>query len=123
MSSTERWVYERELEARSARGAYSRAAPRYARCTTSTLQWPAAEDYTRGNLLNRKARAAGHDPRSLFSGPAYVAYARASEGLIRFWEDVSPRITLAEFSEKATGVRTDAGETARQSAHAQWLKP
>ncbi|MFD4918892.1 hypothetical protein ACFWNR_37530 [Streptomyces virginiae] len=75
----------------------------------------AAEDYTNGFMLNRQARAAGVDPISLFSGPAHVAYARASEDLIRFWEEVSPRITLAEFAEQVTGVRTGAGETARHA--------
>ncbi len=79
------------------------------------MQWLAAEDYTRGNLLNRRARAADVDPRSLFSGPSHVAYARASEDLIRFWEDVSPRVTLAEFTEQVTGIRTGAGETARNA--------
>ncbi|MEU7604979.1 phage capsid protein, partial [Streptomyces sp. NPDC041003] len=106
----------------SARGAYSRAEIREMYDEHLYVQWLAAEDYTRGILLNRKSRAAGHDPRALFSGPAHVAYARASEELIRFWEDVSPRITFAEFSEGVTGVRTGAGETARSSAHAQWLK-
>ncbi|MGW0465424.1 hypothetical protein ACWDX6_09160 [Streptomyces sp. NPDC003027] len=75
----------------------------------------AAEDYTRGFMLNRKARAAGVDPFSLFSGPAHVAYGRASEDLIRFWEKVSPRITLTEFTEQVTGVRTAAGDTARNA--------
>ncbi|MEV6395581.1 phage minor capsid protein [Streptomyces sp. NPDC051907] len=122
MSATERWVYERELEARAAREAYSRDEIRAMYEEHIYVQWLAAEDATRGHMLTKKAEAAGVDPRNLFKGPAHVAYARASEDLIRYWEDVSPRITLAEFTEQVTGVRTGAGETARQSTHAQRLK-
>ncbi|WP_149184510.1 phage minor capsid protein [Streptomyces sp. TRM49041] len=122
MSATERWVYERELEARAAREAYSREEIREMYQEHIYVQWLAAEDATRGHMLTKKAEAAGVDPRSLFTGPAHVAYARASEDLIRYWEDVSPRITLAEFTEQVTGVKSGAGETARQSAHAQRLK-
>ncbi|MFJ6013009.1 phage minor capsid protein [Streptomyces sp. NPDC092952] len=119
MSAVERWVYERELEARAQREAYSRDEIREMYQEHIYMQWLAAEDYTRGNLLNRRARAADVDPRSLFSGPSHVAYARASEDLIRFWEDVSPRITLTEFTEQVTGVRTSAGETARHAREDQ----
>ncbi|MDV9193521.1 phage capsid protein, partial [Streptomyces sp. SR27] len=119
MSAVERWAYERELEARSQRAAYSRDEIREMYREHIYLQELAAEDYTNGFMLNRKARAAGVDPTSLFSGPSHVAYARASEDLIRFWEEVSPRITLAEFTEQVTGVRTGAGETARHSREDQ----
>ncbi|MEV6329634.1 phage minor capsid protein [Streptomyces sp. NPDC051909] len=119
MSAVERWAYERELADRAAAEAYSRAEIREMYREHIYLQMIAAEDYTRGFMLNRKARAAGVDPFSLFSGPAHVAYARASEDLIRFWEEVSPRITLAEFTEQVTGVRTGAGDTARNSREDQ----
>ncbi|MFD9859749.1 phage minor capsid protein [Streptomyces alboflavus] len=122
MSATERWVYERELEARAARDAYSRDEIREMYEEHIYVQWLAAEDYSNGYLLNRKARAAGVDPRTLFKGPAHVAYARASEELIRFWEEVSPRVTLAEFTEQVTGVRTGAGETARNARENQRRK-
>ncbi|MEU4067424.1 phage minor capsid protein [Streptomyces wedmorensis] len=119
MSAVERWAYERELADRAAAEAYTRDEIREMYREHIYLQMIAAEDYTRGFMLNRKARAAGVDPFSLFSGPAHVAYARASEDLIRFWEEVSPRITLAEFTEQVTGVRTGAGETARNSREDQ----
>ncbi|MET9429794.1 phage minor capsid protein [Streptomyces sp. NPDC003036] len=122
MSAVERWAYELELAERAAREAYSRDEIREMYQEHIYVQWLAAEDYTRGNLLNRKARAADVDPRSLFSGPSHVAYARASEDLIRFWEEVSPRITLAEFTEQVTGVRTGAGETARHAREDQRRK-
>ncbi|WUC68721.1 phage minor capsid protein [Streptomyces sp. NBC_00539] len=122
MSAVERWAYERELEARAQREAYSREEIREMYDEHIYIQWLAAEDATRGHMLNRKAEAAGVDPRSLFSGPAHVAYARASEDLIRFWEDVSPRMTLAEFTEQVTGVRNGAGETARNARENQRRK-
>ncbi|MFE5558663.1 phage minor capsid protein [Streptomyces sp. NPDC056544] len=119
MSAAERWAYERELEQRSARESYSREEIREMYREHVYLQVLAAEDYTNGFMLNRKARAAGVDPFSLFSGPAHVAYARASEDLIRFWEEVSPRVTLTEFTEQVTGTRTAAGDTARAAREDQ----
>ncbi|WP_405679295.1 phage minor capsid protein [Streptomyces sp. NBC_00048] len=119
MSAVERWAYERELEARAAREAYSREEIHEMYREHVYLQVLAAEDYTRGFMLNRKARAAGVDPFSLFSGPAHIAYARASEDLIRFWEEVSPRVTLTEFTEQVTGARTAAGDTARAAREDQ----
>ncbi|MGW7514791.1 phage minor capsid protein [Streptomyces sp. NPDC054796] len=65
-------------------------------------QYLAAEDDCRGYLLNKKAQAAGVDPVSLFSGPARIAYARASEELRRWWSEHG-RMTQAEFVEQATG--------------------
>lgn len=122
MSAAERWAYERELEARAAREAYSREEIREMYREHVYLQVLAAEDYTNGFMLTRKARAAGVDPFSLFSGPAHVAYARASEDLIRFWEEVSPRVTLTEFTEQVTGVKNAAAETARAAREDQRRK-
>lgn len=122
MSAAERWAYEKELAEREAQIAYTHQEIREMYQEHIYLQWLAAEDYTRGNLLNRKARAADVDPRSLFSGPAHIAYARASEDLIRFWEEESPRVTFAEFSEQVTGVRSSAAETARNARNDQRRK-
>ncbi|MFF8534102.1 phage minor capsid protein [Streptomyces sp. NPDC015532] len=122
MSAAERWAYERELADREAQIAYTREEIREMYREHVHLQVLAAEDYTRGNMLNRKAKAAGVAPYSLFSGPAHVAYARASEDLIRFWEEVSPRVTLAEFTEQVTGIRSDAAETARHAREDQRRK-
>ncbi|MGW3322496.1 phage minor capsid protein [Streptomyces virginiae] len=122
MSATERWAYERELEARASREAYSREEIREMYREHVHIQVLAAEDYTNGFMLNRTARAAGVDPFSLFSGPSHVAYARASEDLIRFWEEVSPRVTLTEFTEQVRGVRSTAGETARAAREDQRRK-
>ncbi|MEU5302227.1 phage minor capsid protein [Streptomyces noursei] len=122
MSAAERWAYEKELAEREAQIAYTREQIREMYQEHIYLQWLAAEDATRGHLLNRSAESAGVDPRSLFSGPSHVAYARASEDLIRWWAEVSPRITLAEFTEQVTGVRTAGAETARNAANDQRRK-
>ncbi|WP_275463368.1 phage minor capsid protein [Streptomyces noursei] len=65
-------------------------------------QYLAAENATNGYLLNAKARAAGINPAELFSGPARIAYARASDELKEWWA-ANGRMTQAEFVEQATG--------------------
>ncbi|MGC0205234.1 phage minor capsid protein [Streptomyces levis] len=65
-------------------------------------QYLAAEDATNGYLLNAKARADGINPASLFSGPARIAYARASDELKEWWAE-NGRLTQAEFIESVTG--------------------
>ncbi|MFI5686779.1 phage minor capsid protein [Streptomyces sp. NPDC051636] len=114
MTATERWIAEREYEAEQQRTAYTRTQIREMYREHVWAQYLAAEDATNGYLLNRKARAAGVDPATLFTGPAHIAYARASEDLIRWWQD-HPRLTLAEYTEQITGVRNAAAETARKS--------
>lgn len=44
-----------------------------------------AEDDCRGQLLNKRGKAAGIDPATLFEGPAHVARAYASRELIQWW--------------------------------------
>ncbi len=65
-------------------------------------QYLAAEDACNGYLLNKKAAAAGINPASLFSGPARIAYARASDELKEWWA-AHGRLTQAEFVEQVTG--------------------
>ncbi|ARX85636.1 phage minor capsid protein 2 [Streptomyces alboflavus] len=65
-------------------------------------QYLKAEEDCRGYLLSKKAQAAGHSPLSLFSGPARIAYARASDELQEWWQ-THGRLTQAEFIEQATG--------------------
>ncbi len=78
-------------------------------------QWLDAEGWCRGVLLTKRAELDGIDPLTVFSGPAHVAYARASEELRRYWAEVSPRTTLAEYTEQLTGVRSAAADTARKT--------
>ncbi|RAJ61691.1 minor capsid protein 2 [Streptomyces sp. Amel2xB2] len=118
MSPTERWVAEREEDQRAAQGAYTRAQIREMYREHTYRQWLAAEDWCRGYLLNRHAAAEGIDPESLFSGPAHVAYARASEELKRYWAE-HPRLTLAEFTEQLTGQSTVEAERSRQARSEQ----
>ncbi|WP_411141380.1 phage minor capsid protein [Streptomyces sp. x-80] len=114
MTATDRWVAERTEEAAAGRGAYTRAQVREMYREHVYAQWQSAEDACRGVLLSREAAAADIDPISLFTGPAHVAYARASEELKRWWAD-HPRTTLAEYTEQLTGQRNAAADTARKA--------
>ncbi|MFJ4585315.1 phage minor capsid protein [Streptomyces echinatus] len=118
LSATERWIAEREYADMQMRTAYTREQIREMYREHVWAQRLAAEDATNGYLLTKAAQAAGVDPISLFSGPAHVAYARASEDLKRWWED-NPRVTLAEYEEMVTGVRSSAADTARASRNTQ----
>lgn len=114
MSSTERWIAEREEAEQSARGAYSRQQVRDMYLSHVITQMTDAEMATNGNLLTREAHARGVDPISLFTGPSHVAFARATEDLKRWWQD-NPRVTMAEYEEQILGQRTAAGNTARKA--------
>ena len=118
MSATERWIAEREYADLQMRTAYTRAEIREMYREHVWSQMLAAEDATNGYMLSKAAQAAGVDPVSLFSGPAHVAYARASEELRRWWQD-HPRMTLAEYEEMVTGLRSGAADTARASRSTQ----
>jgi hypothetical protein len=65
-------------------------------------------------LLNRRAEAAGVNPVTLFSGPAHVAHANASDELREWWAQHG-RLTQAEFIANATGVESDAARRARKA--------
>lgn len=84
-------------------------------------QYLAAEDACNGYLLNKKAVAAGHDPGALFSGPARIAYSRASDELKEWWKEHG-RLTQAEFIEQATGQRQRWAEGARKNESDQQNK-
>ncbi|MEU0039960.1 phage minor capsid protein [Streptomyces sp. NPDC006333] len=81
-------------------------------------QFMQAEDELRGVLLNKKAEAAGRSPITLFSGPARIAHAHASDELKEWWAQHG-RLTQAEFIEKATGQaqRWAAGARKNESDH------
>ncbi|MFD7121912.1 phage minor capsid protein [Streptomyces sp. NPDC059922] len=84
-------------------------------------QYLAAEDATNGYLLNKAARAAGHAPESLFSGPARIAYARASDELKEWWAEHG-RLTQAEFIEQVTGQPQRWADGARKNESDQQNK-
>lgn len=56
----------------------------------------AAEEATRGAMLNTRGRRARIDPRSLLMGTETRALAYASPELIEYWEDW-PRLNYTEF--------------------------
>lgn len=65
--------------------------------------WAAAEEATKGNMLNRAGQAAGISDRSLFTGPESRARRYASEELLEHWR-THPRPTGAMFAGKDTRV-------------------
>ncbi|GGZ96616.1 hypothetical protein GCM10010329_17290 [Streptomyces spiroverticillatus] len=118
MSDTERWIAEREYADMQQRTAYTREQLREMYREHTYAQVLDAEAATNGYMLSKAAQLAGVDPITLFSGPAHVAYARASEELRRWWQE-NPRTTFAEYEEMVTGQRSSAAETARRSSNAQ----
>jgi hypothetical protein len=84
-------------------------------------QYLAAEDACNGYLLNKKAQAAGVNPATLFSGPARIAYARASDELKEWWQEHG-RLTQAEFIEQVTGKSQRWAAGARQNESDQQNK-
>ncbi|SOB83145.1 Phage minor capsid protein 2 [Streptomyces sp. 1331.2] len=115
LPAAERWLAEQEWREAGNRQAFSREQVRQMYDEFVYQQWLDAEEHCRGYLLTKKAQRDGVDPLSLFSGPSHVAYARASEELKRYWAEVSPRTTLAEYTEQLTGVRSAAADTARKT--------
>jgi hypothetical protein len=84
-------------------------------------QYLQAEQDCNGYLLNKKAKAAGHNPASLFSGPARIAYARASDELKEWWAEHG-RLTQAEFIESVTGKAQRWADGARKNESDQQNK-
>lgn len=118
MSEAERWIAEREYADMQQRTAYTRAQIREMYQEHVWAQTLEAEAATNGYMLTKAAQLAGVDPASLFSGPAHVAYSRASEELKRWWQD-HPRMTLAEYEEMVTGQSSSVAATARAARNTQ----
>jgi hypothetical protein len=74
-------------------------------------EWLKAEESTNGVLLNRAGKAAGIDPRSLWSGNADRARKYASEELKTFWQR-NGRLSYGAFRAGALNRRTDRGARA-----------
>ncbi|MFE5895901.1 phage minor capsid protein [Streptomyces sp. NPDC056488] len=77
-------------------------------------QYAAAEEATNGYLLNRKGRERGVDPGSLFTGPARIAYAYASDELKAFWRQFE-RKTQQQFVAETTGQNMSDVRAAQQA--------
>ncbi|KUN96192.1 phage capsid protein [Streptomyces caeruleatus] len=84
-------------------------------------QYIQAENDTNGYLLNKKSRASGINPVSLFSGPARIAYARASDELKEWWKEHG-RLTQAEFIEQVVGKPQRWADGARKNESDQQAK-
>lgn len=61
-------------------------------------EWTAAEESTRGNMLNKRGRAKGIDPRSLWTANDRTRNAYASEELRAYW-NAHPVLSAAEFGQ------------------------
>lgn len=62
-----------------------------------------AEEDTAGVLLSKAGRAAGVNPRSLWSASPATARKYASEELLRWWEDHGGRLTFTEYQGQMGG--------------------
>lgn len=85
---------------------FADAARRYRRCRAEyehylDAAYLAAEEATRGAMLNARGRRAGIDPRSLMMGTEKRALAYASPELVEYWGDW-PRLTYSAFEEQWT---------------------
>lgn len=85
-------------------------------------QYLAAEDYCRGQMLSRRAGAAGADPQDLFRRSAQWIRANASEEFIE-WQRENPRMTFAQYAQHAdeSGSGRWADEARRAEASAREL--
>jgi len=66
-------------------------------------QFLEAERLCRGELLNKRGERECIDPWSLWSGPAHRAELYASEELLEFWREVSPRTDISTYYRQAAG--------------------
>ena len=75
----------------------------------------AADNQTRGNMLNRRGIAAGIDAFSLWSGTDRRMRAYASEELVA-WFDEHPRVTVTEYVRQAREARPEADNCSAEIA-------
>ena len=71
----------------------------------------AAEDDTRGHMLNKLALNSGISERSLFTGPESRARKYASDELLQFWQDHG-RLTIEDFQAGLLGGKMRSASTA-----------
>lgn len=76
-------------------------------------EWVAAEGVTRGNMLNKRGRAKGIDPRSLWTANEKTRAAYASEELRQYW-NAHPVLSAAEF--RGGGAAQVRGARARRES-------
>lgn len=89
-----------ERDKRRARKASDRAGRQEEHTLAVETAYVAAETETRGHMLSRAGRAAGVNPRSLWTGPEARARRYASEELRAYW-DKHGRLTKTEWNRQA----------------------
>lgn len=67
-----------------------------------------AEDWCNGHMLTKEGESLNMRVVTLFSGPRARAEKYASEELRRFWTEVQPRMTYAEYRAERVGDATGA---------------
>lgn len=118
----------RNVEAERRKGESAEKARRRLYAEATYLEMLAAEEWTRGNMLSKAGRAedarlrakgrGGIEAASLFSGTQARAEKFASEELLRYWSEVAPRRTYAEFRAERLGDAAGAGKARRARAQA-----
>lgn len=63
------------------------------------VMFDAAEEATKGVMLNRKGRRAKIDTYRLFTSNRAFAYCYASEELVEWWES-NPRMTMTQYEQQ-----------------------
>ncbi|AUI56795.1 phage minor capsid protein [Amycolatopsis sp. BJA-103] len=122
--SVEQQHRDRAIESLRARGYTGRGFDELARAAFRDVvydQYLAAEDETRGHMLNAAGTAAGIDPHSLFGGNAARARKYASDELKEWWDNHG-RITYDAYAADLLG-DTEAARDARfKTGGEDWLR-
>lgn len=88
---------EAKAQARRARAKDRRVSAQSAYRDYLEVEWIAAESATNGQMVNKRGRARGIDPRSLWTANERTRAAYASEELRRYW-DSHPIVGADEFT-------------------------
>lgn len=101
-------------------GETSAAAVRRSYDEFTHINYLQAEKATRGNMLNKRGKADGVDPLTLFTGPISRARRYASEELMRWWS-TNGRMNLTQFRAEVLGGAKDraAAKKTRQLSNAK----
>ena len=95
--------------------AHAKYAKQLEQAEVQELSYVAAEDATRGNMVNRKGRAAGVNPRTLITGREENFRRYASDELLEYYS-THHRPTVASFRGQDTRVYPKATEPKRRYA-------
>lgn len=102
------------------RGETSAAAVKRSYDEFTHVNYLQAEKATRGNMLNKRGKADGVDPLTLFTGQLSRARRYASEELMRWWS-TNGRMNLTQFRAEVLGGAKDraAAKKTRQLSNAK----